>query len=497
MNPEKTLFYSKDEDRRLQLASFVRSLGSTYATTLFLFFSVTDYFWYPTFFQKFFIIRLIVVSIVTISAQILKNEKLSLLKTELISCLPFLACSAGINTMIYLTQDPKTPYWAGLSIIVAGLATGFRFSWKFYFVILSFVLIPFLSLMVIMHSNESSSAALLNFIFLAAVSLVATVGRWFFEKLNDKEFLLRQNLANEIELRNSIIEEKTKESVRLYSLSKQFSPQILDAIKNGAITFNGQVHRADICAIFVDIKDSTTKFINLDRDDLQRIISMYMEDVMSTFLKYDITIDKFLGDGVLGFTNDPVKQSDFIERAIMAAMELKNKFTFKQDQYIRYWGSTFEYRIGIASGYASVGFYGSDKHVKSYTAIGKVINLSNRVNGIAQPNDVTLSQDVLTKLQENNASFLREYTIDDLGTPLMKGFETEKIKIYSIRKTAESNISTDAEADSCPSGHGPVVMSQTSNGIYIMKCRYCDYVLDPSQMKTNDVAQMPNRKIAS
>lgn len=120
-------------------------------------------------------------------------------------------------------------------------------------------------------------------------------------------------------------------------LSKQFSPQIIQGIKSGQYSLSSKVHRSKIYALFVDIKDSTIKFSTLNRDDLQKIISMYMEDVMGVFLKYDITIDKFLGDDVMGFTNDPVSQSDYLERAILAAIEIKNKISLKQEIYSRFW----------------------------------------------------------------------------------------------------------------------------------------------------------------
>ena len=473
----------KEIERKRHLAFFVSSLGSIYTTSLFLIFSLPDFIWFNSFFIEFFEIRILVVTSVFISKFLLNENRLNLRYVELISAVPFLSCSAAINWMIFRIGDSGTVYWAGLAIIVSGLATGFRFSWRYYFSILATIITPFIFILWTPHFLQIASPSLLNLIFLLSISFVATSGRWFFEKLTESEFDVRQNLAKEIELRDSIIKTKTDEAVRLFSMSKQFSPQILEAIKSGSINFSGNVHRTDISAIFVDIKDSTVKFVSLDRDDVHKVISMYMDDVMGTFLKFDITIDKFLGDGVLGFSNDPVKQSDFIERTIFAAHEIRMKILLKQDQYVRYWGSEFQVRIGISTGYASVGFYGSDRHVKSYTAIGKVVNLCSRVNGIANPNEVTISQDVLTKLQETNAAFLRNYQLVDLGTPVMKGFESEKIKIYSILPSQVQKNATQQIEDVCPSGHGALVLAQLQNGIYVMKCKYCDFILEQESLQ--------------
>lgn len=467
---------SFEQESELKLKSFFVTLASNYTLTLYLLFSIVDYTFYPEFFFKFLIVRLVVITILLASKKIIfKYEKASYQFVQSIIIIPIAACAISIQYMFYEISDTNSSYWAGLAIIIAGISIGFRFTWKFYFALLGLILLPISAIVFFINLQNPNPKSFLSIIFLISISAVSSVGRWFYESLSNIEFNNRKKLADEIESRNKIIEEKTQESIRLNTLSKQFSPQIIKSIRNGEISITGKVHRSEICAIFVDIKDSTIKFSILDRDDLQKIISMYMEDVMGIFLKYDITIDKFLGDGVMGFSNDPVHQSDYIERVIMAAIEIKTKLNLKKEAYSRFWGSDFEIRIGISSGFASVGFYGSDLHVKSYTAIGRVINLASRVNGVAPANGIAISGEIISKIRDSNPQFLREYNIEDLGSQTLKGFENDKVRIFRIDKFQEEKLSEENEI--CPHGHGPLVLDQDQKGIYIMKCRYCDYIL--------------------
>lgn len=473
---------SREQENAKNLKSFVMTLGSYYTVSLYLLFSLVDYIFYPHLFWEFLTVRVIVVGSILAVRHWLNRlpADVSSASLQSLCSVPFVICAASIYYMMYRIQEPLTTYWGGLAIIVAGLSIGFAFSWPYYLANVGLVVAPFALWAIRDYIAQQQLHHFLNPTFLFSISVVCVTGRWFYFKLSLSDYENRLKLAQEIENRNRIIAEKTAESVRLNSLSKQFSPQIIQSIRSGQISLSSKIHRSEICAIFVDIKDSTVKFSTLDRDDLQKIIAMYMEDVMSVFLKYDITIDKFLGDGVMGFSNDPVPQSDYLERVISAAIDLKNIIELKQETYSRFWGSDFEIRIGISSGYASIGFYGSDAHVKSYTAIGRVINLASRINGIAPANQVAISSEVLGKIKEINGSFLRDYNLVDLGYQSMKGFEHEKIKVLTIDKFKPAQA---VHEESCPYGHGALGFSQMENGHFVMKCKYCDFILaEPSSL---------------
>lgn len=480
---EVELTNQKKQEMTDHLKQLVRFVSSFYVLPLYLLFSLADYIWYRDEFATFLGLRLLTTGVVWLANFYVARQH-SFTAVQVWASVFVQACIWPLNIMVILTGDAGTPYYAGLTLVVAGMAGNFRFSWGFYAFNLSQAILPMMIWGIFQKPFSSSSFFLLNLLFLISVSLIMTVTRIFNERLYDREMDLRNRLTDEIENRDSVIEMKTKEGLRLHSLSKQFSPQIIKSLQSGQLRLDGGVHRADICVILVDICDSTEKFIRLDRDDLQKILSMYMDDVMTTFLKYDITIDKFLGDAFLGFSNDPVQQKDYIERVIRAAIEIQNRVHARRDSYCAYWLGDFEIKIAITAGYASIGFYGSDLHVKSYTAIGRPVNLASRIEKEARPNEILISQEVLAKLRTQGSTLLSDLNFFDRGQPKMSGFESEKVRLYAIDPSAYTNSGTNDAIPNevCPNGHGILHLEQNDVGLYYYKCRFCDYVHSMDQV---------------
>ncbi|MEQ1723650.1 MAG: adenylate/guanylate cyclase domain-containing protein [Pseudobdellovibrio sp.] len=387
-----------------------------------------------------------------------------------------LVCAIPIHYMIFIIGDAGTPYYAGLTLILIGLCVGLRLSWKYHLICIASLLAPFIfHFLYTIKGNALDSYFFLNLTFFVSMAFIGSVGKYTYEKLIEKEFLTRSQLSDELDNRAKIIEQKTSENVKLSELSRQFSPQIIESIKKGEINLSSSIHESNVAVIFIDIVDSTKKVISLNTDSVQIIVSNFMDDVMSTFLMYDITIDKFLGDGFMAFTNDPLPRKDYVERAILASDALINKIQNKILFYDHYWKGPFQIRISIASGPAAIGFYGNEKYLKTYTALGRPVILSSRLNGNAAPNCITVSKDVIDHLKSINIAFFDRMEVVDKGLQKLKGFDFEEIFAYSVKINQES---TSFLGDvSCPNGHGPLVLESNPSGIYELHCRTCQFVL--------------------
>lgn len=209
--------------------------------------------------------------------------------------------------MTLIIDDVTSVYWVGLIMLVAFLGLVGHMSFKFCLTLIICTVLPFTIYSFHKLSLTLDIRHLLGPFFLNGTTVLAIAGRWYFSSLESNEYSARNRLANEVENRDVIIESKTAESIRLRSLSKQFSPQILDGIENGTISLGGSITRKEICAIFIDIKDSTKKVTSLNTDNLEAVLSMYLKDVVEVMLSKNMTVDKFLGDGVFGFTNSPIE----------------------------------------------------------------------------------------------------------------------------------------------------------------------------------------------
>jgi adenylate cyclase len=477
---------SEDNQRIKQLKQILQVAYVFHALPLYLLFWIADIYYYPAFKWEFLVVRLSYIPAGLICLYLAKKAK-SLKAVQGVCAAVFFATAFPIHYMIWRTGDVATPYYVGLNLVLIGMSAGFRFTARFYYLITALIYVPVLIIFPVLNWNFTGLFPL-HALFMVGTILIAAVSRQFQERLYQKEFKGRIALAEEVNSRGKIIEIKTNEAIQLSSLAKQFSPQVVHAIRSGKLNLSKSVHRSEICVVFIDIVGSTDRFSRLDREDLDRIITMYMEDTMSTLLKYDVTIDKFLGDGVLAFSNDPIKHDDYIERVLLAVLEIKEKIWNRQGEYDELWMSEFAITVGISSGFANVGFYGSDVHMKSYTAIGRAVNLAARLVSSASPNQILVSSDVVNRLKKRAGSEQIAYEFKDAGFRTLKGFENDQIHVYEFVNSLEVGSSlkkSGGTSELCPQGHGVMFVDVDDQGIFVFKCRTCG--LAKSQITSNEI----------
>lgn len=438
---------------------------------LFPLFAIADYLAFSSNFIIFLCLRISVLIYCFALYYFTKNySNLTSLKISSILLLAY--PSFVITFMIAITGDISHVYFVGLNLISSGAICFFPWkNFKEISLVAGIVYGPYVVLPFLFHDKMSVTVLYgLNWFFISGSIIISVVIRIIYEKLKYKEIIVRQQLKEEIENRNAVIKDQSAAAVRLSSLSKQFSPQIIRAIEVGDLDITRSLKRVQICAIFIDIVNSTERVNRIDKDDLNKALSMFMDDTMSILLKYDITIDKFLGDGVLAFSNAPIQQNDYVRRVVESAIEIKSRILERRTEYIEFWKNELEIRIGIDTGYANVGFYGSKDNFRSYTAIGSVVNLASRLCAIAEPCTILVSKDVHKCISD-----ISDYKLSDLGLRKIKGFESDIIKVYELQSNKDV---INSSIPYCPVGHGILNLDVNDKGIYEFKCKQCSYKLD-------------------
>lgn len=480
--PSREIEAEREVGRLEEIKNFVQVVCHNMALPLYFVFWICDLVWYPHFKWKFLALRAVSLPICWLFPRFARRARSSR-KAEKIA-LGFSFCAAiPISVMVAMTGGALSPYYAGLNLVAIGTLSFLPLTRLFYSLTAVAIYGPYyLFCLLLIHDQSGLRQLAMQSFFIIGTISISLIIRYFSELLRTREIQSRVALMQEIKNRDLIIAEKTNEAVNLASLSKQFSPQVIEAIRNGKIGAVGDVHRPKICALFVDIVNSTERVLNVDKDKVHQAISMFMDDSIKTLLKYDLTVDKFLGDGVLAFGNDPVAYPDYIERAARAALEIREKIQLKGDAYSVHWMSRMSIRIGLATGYASVGFYGSDRYFKSYTAIGPVVNLASRLCGAAGPDEILVSADVHDALEGKG------FELDFAGEKSLKGFDGESIKTFRIiggKRALPVNI----DALDCPSCNAGILYLDTNeNGIFVFRCRSCGHMVENLQAKTRGAA---------
>ena len=324
---------ARNRERLLEMQTFISVGSSVLALPLFLLFWIADLIYTPDRWLECLLWRAAIIPICLITRILLKHSASTLLGTQLTALLFVFSQSLVIAILAVRADDPQLQYCAGLNLVAFGAVTFFPWTTRYLAAAMVAIYAPFYLLIAVSRVRYSASIIAIESFFVLATLAIAVTIRIYTERLRARELSARTRLEEELSSREVIIRERTEETLRLRALTRQFSPQIIDGIHRGRINLVNSIHDAEICTIFIDVVNSTERVRRIDLEHLNRAISMFMEDSMKVLLKYDITIDKFLGDGVLAFSNDPVARPDYVERVVEAALEVRARIKARADKY--------------------------------------------------------------------------------------------------------------------------------------------------------------------
>jgi class 3 adenylate cyclase len=181
--------------------------------------------------------------------------------------------------------------------------------------------------------------------------------------------------------------------VKTWNLSRYVSPQVWKLIFSG-YTIKLETKRKQMTVFFSDIKGFSELSEQLDPHELSEILSEYLTEMSNIVLQFGGTIDKYIGDAIMVFYGDPstrgLKQ-DCIA-CVSMAIEMKRKMKDLQLKWQSQGISVpLEIRMGINSGYCTVGNFGTQQRM-DYTVIGTEVNLASRLESVAPPGEILISQ---------------------------------------------------------------------------------------------------------
>ncbi|HTU68700.1 MAG TPA: adenylate/guanylate cyclase domain-containing protein [Candidatus Baltobacteraceae bacterium] len=176
-------------------------------------------------------------------------------------------------------------------------------------------------------------------------------------------------------------------------ISKYISPQIYQSIFSGRTGTEIATTRKKLTIFFSDIKDFTSTSERLQPETLTALLNEYFTEMSAIALGYGGTIDKFVGDAILVFFGDPESrgESEDALACVFMAIAMQARLTELNARW-RSQGieDPFRVRMGINTGYCSVGNFGSLERM-DYTIIGAEANLAARLESIAEPGTIVVS----------------------------------------------------------------------------------------------------------
>jgi PAS domain S-box-containing protein len=144
-----------------------------------------------------------------------------------------------------------------------------------------------------------------------------------------------------------------------------------------------------VTVLFADMHGFTTLSEQVPPEELIKILNVYLSLAAKTILKYEGTLDKFMGDGAMAMFNAPLPQADHAWRAACAALTLQREVAALAPKLPL--SQRMCFRIGIHTGEAVVGNIGT-RELMNYTAIGDTVNVAKRLQENADDNQILVSR---------------------------------------------------------------------------------------------------------
>lgn len=225
----------------------------------------------------------------------------------------------------------------------------------------------------------------------------------------------------------SQIQHQREQSISLsHKLAKYLSPQVWQSIFTGERDVRLETQRKKLTIFFSDIKGFTELAEEMEPEGLTELLNSYFNEMSQIALKYGGTIDKFVGDSIMIFFGDPTSRGAKEDTLACVAMAIEMRKHMKilrqkwQSQGIK---TPLQIRIGISTGYSTVGNFGAENRM-DYTIIGKEVNLASRLESLAEPGEILISYETFSLVKE-------KVMCRDKGEITVKGF-ARPVPIYQI-----------------------------------------------------------------
>jgi len=226
---------------------------------------------------------------------------------------------------------------------------------------------------------------------------------------------------------NRTLEHRVQDQVaqleRLGRLKRFFSPQLAEAIVGGGADDPLKSHRRDLTVVFLDLRGYTAFAESAEPEEVMGVLHEYHAAMGREIVAHEGTLERFAGDGLMVFFNDPIPVPDHAARAVRMAVAMRERATELTRKWKKLLGHDLDVGMGIAQGYATIGAIGFEGRW-DYGAIGTVTNLAFRLCGEAKAGQILVSSRVLGAVEEL-------VDAEPLGELTLKGFH-KAVPVFNL-----------------------------------------------------------------
>jgi adenylate cyclase len=233
--------------------------------------------------------------------------------------------------------------------------------------------------------------------------------------------------------------EAVVERLRLQqSFAGQVSPAVMKEMMGGTLTPGVSGQLAEVCVLFSDVRDFTTLSENMPPAVVTTVLQRYFDGMVHAVHRFDGTVDKFIGDGMMILFGAPRKSPDPCGDAVQCALAMMAELDKLNGEFTREGLPNLTIGIGINYGTVTVGNIGSSER-HNYSAIGDAVNVAARLEGLTKElgRKIVITDAVVSRIGER-------FHFDPLGSHKVKGHSP--VNVWGIRTARSAPAAAEAEA---------------------------------------------------
>ena len=236
------------------------------------------------------------------------------------------------------------------------------------------------------------------------------------------------------------VEKQLAEIERIRKLERFLAPQVaqLIASSDGHDALLDS-HRREVTVVFCDLRGFTAFTESTEPEEAMNVLREYHAALGELIFRYEGTLDRYAGDGVMILFNAPLQLEDHVKRAVKMAVEMRDVIGALTERW-RNRGHSLGFGVGIALGYATLGQIGFEQRLE-YAAIGSVTNLASRLCDEAKAGQIVVSRRVFGMVEQ----WVDGQPLDDLQ---LKGFNHPVLAVEILRwregEEAEAEVAATA-----------------------------------------------------
>jgi class 3 adenylate cyclase len=213
------------------------------------------------------------------------------------------------------------------------------------------------------------------------------------------------------------VNQQVAELQRMERLKRYLAPQIAKRILGNEEDLF-KTHRREVSVVFLDLRGFTAFSDNAEPEEVMDLLRHYHAEMGRVVFKYEGTLERFMGDGIVVIFNDPIPCDDHTQRAARMSVEMRDRVKELRSAWLKR-GYDLDLGVGLAAGYATLGTVGFEGRL-DYGTIGNLPNLAARLCAEAKGGQILTDLKTMSKLDDLfEAEILEEVHLKGISRPVM------------------------------------------------------------------------------